>query len=134
MTAVLSGIQGIRCLVYLDDVVIFGPNLETHNDRLREVFSRMRNYNLKLQPDKCEFVRKELSYLGHVIGPMGVGVGLHVRVNFRESYRVQLATTFRRESKSWLTRSLRSLLRARKTSQRTKFPYTRESERLLVRE
>jgi hypothetical protein len=72
MTAVLSGIQGIKCLVYLDDVVIFGQNLETHNDRLREVFSRMRKHNLKLQPDKCEFLRKEVSYLGHVIGPMGV--------------------------------------------------------------
>ena len=72
MTAVLSGIQGIKCLVYLDDVVIFGQNLETHNDRLREVFSRMRKHNLKLQPDKCEFLQKEVSYLGHVIGPTGV--------------------------------------------------------------
>jgi len=72
MTAVLSGIQGIKCLVYLDYVVIFGQNLETHNDRLREVFSRMRKHNLKLQPDKCEFLRKEVSYLGHVIGPTGV--------------------------------------------------------------
>jgi hypothetical protein len=41
MTAVLSGIQGIKCLVYLDDL-IFGQNLETHNDRLCEVFSRMK--------------------------------------------------------------------------------------------
>jgi len=41
MTAFLSGIQGIKCLVYLYDV-IFGQNLETHNDTLREVFSGMR--------------------------------------------------------------------------------------------
>ena len=41
-----------------------------------------------------------------------VKVALHVRVNFRESYREHLATTFRRESKSWLAGSLRSLLRA----------------------
>jgi len=40
-----------------------------------------------------------------------VKVGLHVRVNSRESYREHLATTFRRESKSWLSGSLRSLLR-----------------------
>ena len=40
-----------------------------------------------------------------------VRLGLHVRVNFRESYREHLATTFRRESKSWLAGSLRSLLR-----------------------
>jgi len=72
MTTVLSGIQGIRCLVYLDDVIVFGENLGVHNERLREVFDRMRKYNLKLQPDKCEFLRKEVSYLGHVIGQTGV--------------------------------------------------------------
>ena len=42
---------------------------------------------------------------------MDVKTGLHVRVNFRESYREHLATTFRRESKSWLAGCLRSLLR-----------------------
>ena len=39
---------------------------------LREVFSRMRKYNIKLQPDKCEFLRKEVSYFRHVIGQTGV--------------------------------------------------------------
>jgi len=72
MTTALSGIQGIRCLVYLDDVIVFGENLGVHNERLREVFDRMRKYNLKLQPDKCEFLRKEVSYLGHVIRQTGV--------------------------------------------------------------
>jgi len=56
MTTVLSGIQGIKCLVYLDDGVVFGENLSTHNERLQEVFGRMRQHNLKLQPDKCEFL------------------------------------------------------------------------------
>ena len=72
MTTILSGMQGIKCLVYLDDVVVFGENLKVHNERLRDVFSRMRKYNMKLQPDKCEFLRKEVSYLGHVIGQTGV--------------------------------------------------------------
>ena len=38
--------------------------------------------------------------------------GLHVRVNYRESCREHLAKAFRRESKSSLAGSLRSLLRA----------------------
>jgi len=59
MTTILSGIQVIKCLVYLDDVV-FGEDLRIHNDRLREVFNRMRKYKMKLQPDKCEFLRKSL--------------------------------------------------------------------------
>ena len=66
MTNVLSDIQGIKYLVYLDDV--FGENLSTHNERLREVFGRMRQHKIKLEPDKCEFLRREVSYLGHVIG------------------------------------------------------------------
>jgi len=72
MTTVLSGIQGIKCLVYLDVVVVFGENLSAHNERLCEVFSRMRKHNLKLQPDKCEFLRREVSYIGHIIGQTGV--------------------------------------------------------------
>jgi hypothetical protein len=46
MTNVLSGIQGIKCLVYLADVIVFGENLSTHNERLREVFGRMRQFKI----------------------------------------------------------------------------------------
>jgi hypothetical protein len=35
----------------------------------------MRKYNMKLQPDKCEFLRKKVSYLGHIIGHTGVRPG-----------------------------------------------------------
>ena len=59
MSTVLSGMQGLKCLVYLDDI-IFAENLKVHNSRLRDVFARLRLYNLKLQPDKCEFLRKEV--------------------------------------------------------------------------
>jgi hypothetical protein len=72
MTTVLSGMQGIKRLFYLDDIVVFGENLKTHSDRLREILDRMRRYNLKLQPDKCEFLREEVSYLEHVTGSTGV--------------------------------------------------------------
>ena len=38
----------------------------------KNVFEQFRTYNLKIQPDKCEFVRPELSYLGYVISNEGV--------------------------------------------------------------
>jgi hypothetical protein len=63
LSTVLSGMQGLKCLVYLDDIIIYGQNLKIHNDRHRDVFTRLRIHNLKLQPDKCEFLRKEVTFM-----------------------------------------------------------------------
>jgi hypothetical protein len=32
----------------------------------------MRKYDMKLQPDKCEFLRKEVSNVGHIMGQTGI--------------------------------------------------------------
>lgn len=72
MNNVLTGLQGNRCFVYLDDVVIHADSLENHNRKLKEVFERFSINNLKLQPDKCEFLKREVMYLGHLIAEDGV--------------------------------------------------------------
>jgi transposase InsO family protein len=72
MTKVLSGLTGTKALIYLDDIVVWGTSLKEHNDRLVEVFDRLRLHSLKLQPDKCEFLRKEVCYLGHRVTPEGI--------------------------------------------------------------
>ena len=72
MDCVLHGLQGERCFVYLDDIVVFAASLQEHEVKLREVFSRLRKYQLKVQPDKCEFLRREVMYLGHIISEKGV--------------------------------------------------------------
>ena len=68
----LTGLQGLKYFVYLDDIVIYGPSLEEHSKRLIEVFKRLRKNNLKLQPDKCKSLRKEVIYLGHIIAENGI--------------------------------------------------------------
>ncbi|CAF4952218.1 unnamed protein product [Pieris macdunnoughi] len=72
MNSALSGLQGLQCFVYLDDIVIYSFDLQKHMKNLSNVFDRLRQFNLKLQPDKCEFLRKEVSYLGHIITDEGV--------------------------------------------------------------
>ena len=62
----------MKCLVYLHDIIVYGETLQVHNDKLREVFARLRMHNLKLQPDKCEFLRKEVTYLGHKLTSRGL--------------------------------------------------------------
>ena len=72
MNSVLSGLTGTRCFVFLDDIVIYANCLVEHDRKLRDVYKRLRKYNLKLQPDKCEFLRKEVTFLGHKISERGV--------------------------------------------------------------
>lgn len=72
MDNVLRGLQGIHCLVYLDDVIIFSASLDEHIQKLRAIFDRFRATNLKLQLDKSEFLRKEVLYLGHTITKEGL--------------------------------------------------------------
>jgi hypothetical protein len=72
MTNILSGLIGMRTLIYLDNIVTWGATLQEHNERLTEIFDKLRVHSLPLQPDKCEFLRKEVCYLGHKITPEGV--------------------------------------------------------------
>ena len=72
MNSVLSGLTPKQCLVYLDDIIIFGNSLEQHNERLISVLKTLEKNNLKVQPDKCEFLRTEVKYLGHIISNKGV--------------------------------------------------------------
>ncbi|XP_044762512.1 uncharacterized protein LOC123319517 [Coccinella septempunctata] len=57
---------------YLDDIVVLGETLDEHLDNLRKVFHRLREANLQLNPEKCEFVRKSLKYLGNVVTEDGI--------------------------------------------------------------
>ena len=49
MDNVLRGVQNERCFTYLDDVIIFSISLQEHPSRLRKVFDRLRQVNLKIQ-------------------------------------------------------------------------------------
>jgi len=40
--------------------------------QLTKVLQRLRKHNLKLQIDKCKFLRKEVTYLGHIISENGI--------------------------------------------------------------
>jgi hypothetical protein len=74
MNAVLSGLVGTKALIYLDDIVIWGATLEEHNQILVEVFDRLRFHLLKIEPDKCEFLRKEVYFLVYKVTADGVAM------------------------------------------------------------
>ena len=67
---VLSGLA--FAFGYLDDILIFSPDMETHLKHLRILFERLRSADLKLKEIKCNFLKKHIQYLGHIISGEGI--------------------------------------------------------------
>ena len=59
------------CVIYLDDVIIFGCTEEEHLEHLCMVFERFWEFNLKLKPSKCSFFQLEIDYLAHHVSRWG---------------------------------------------------------------
>ena len=67
MSAILCGLEGVVC--QMDDVLVFGKDQPEHDSRLTEVLKRI---EATLNPDKCEFRKNKLKFLGHVIDNNGI--------------------------------------------------------------
>ena len=72
MEIVLRGLQWHTCLIYLDDVLVFGASFEQHMERVDEVLTRIKDAGLKLKPEKCQLLQTSVDFLGHTISSDGV--------------------------------------------------------------
>lgn len=70
MDQILSGLSGVQC--YLDDLLITGPDEQSHLRNLEATLQRLEDYGLKVRKDKCEFFKPSVEYLGHVIDSTGL--------------------------------------------------------------
>ena len=70
MLEVLGDVENV--FVYLDDVIIFSKDIESHLRTLEIVLEKLRIAGLKIKVKKCQFLRKSLEYLGHVITEEGL--------------------------------------------------------------
>jgi transposase InsO family protein len=65
--AVFAGLKWRICLPYLDDNIIHSPYWQRHLNDLRQVFDRLRQARLTLQPKKCKLACQTVTFVGHVI-------------------------------------------------------------------
>jgi hypothetical protein len=72
MELIFRGMQWKTLLIYLDAIILYSSNLDDHFDQINEVLSRLKNAGLKLKPSKCEFLKYEVVYLGHVLCKDGI--------------------------------------------------------------
>ena len=60
------------CIIYLDDIIVFSDSPKEHFHRLRGVFTKLDKAGLKLKPNKCEFFKTIITYLGHIVSSNGI--------------------------------------------------------------
>jgi len=72
MYALLLGCEDLNMYAYLHDIVVSANSLNSMIKKLQIIFEKLRENNLRLQLQKCHFLRKEVVYLGHRLSAEGV--------------------------------------------------------------
>jgi hypothetical protein len=61
-------------VVFIDDILIYSRSKEEHEEHLRLVLQKLWELKLYAKLIKCEFWRKQVAFLGHVISMGGISV------------------------------------------------------------
>ena len=70
MDQVLRGLP--FCFVYLDDLLVASPDMDTHLEHLRQVFNLLSDHGILIHPQKCAFAVSSLDFLGHRVSAAGI--------------------------------------------------------------
>lgn len=60
------------CFAYLDDILVFSHTATEHEEHLHTIFSRLDDYGVTIQLEKCEFGVPALDFLGHHLDRNGI--------------------------------------------------------------
>ena len=63
--SVVSDLAGVS--VYMDDILVYAPNVDTMLMCLRFLFNRLRDANLIINSEKCKLLKRAVPYLGNVL-------------------------------------------------------------------
>jgi hypothetical protein len=77
MNHILAPLLRKCVVVFLDDVLVYSPNLETHVQHLQAVFELLNHHKLHLKRSKCSFAQDKLEFLGHVVSAQGISTDPH---------------------------------------------------------
>jgi hypothetical protein len=84
-------------VVFIDGILVYSHNEETHEDHLRLVLQKLRENQLYAKFSKCGFWLKEVVFLGHIITDGGIKVDLgkiSEILNWKQSTDVSMIRSF----------------------------------------
>src|SRR6266436_3504776 len=70
MNDIFADMLDVCVIVYLDDILIYSDNMETHQEHVREVLRRLRQNGLYAGTHKCTFHADTIEYLGYILSPI----------------------------------------------------------------
>ncbi|KAL6460675.1 hypothetical protein MHYP_G00306410 [Metynnis hypsauchen] len=72
MESVLMKVKGRCCFVYIADIIVYSTSIKQHLQHLEDVFCCLHDAGLTLNLKKCNLLKRELNFLGHVVSANGV--------------------------------------------------------------
>src|SRR5258706_2936792 len=60
------------CVVYIDDILIYSNNKKEHREQVRKVLAKLKEAELYVKPEKCEFSVEKTTFLGFLISAYGI--------------------------------------------------------------
>lgn len=95
MEQMLCGCEGV--INFIDDIIIHAPTKELHDARLRKVLTRLREFNVTLNKNKCKFGMTEIEFNSHILSASGIKP-MHNKIEavkqFREPASVEEVRSF----------------------------------------
>ena len=70
MDNLLKGLKHVSG--YLDDILITGSSERDHTDNVSMVLHRLKEAGIRINEKKCQFMKKEVEYLGYLINKEGL--------------------------------------------------------------
>jgi len=67
MNSILNELVGSICLVYIDDIIVFGQNSRQHKENLEIVLNRLKDFDIKIKPAKCKIGYKKIEFMGYIV-------------------------------------------------------------------
>jgi len=65
---ILGRLKWKRCLVYLEDIIVFSQSAGEHVEHLQEVFAELRGAGVSLKAKKSHLFQEKVEYFGHIVG------------------------------------------------------------------